>query len=180
MLKQVKRTSGAIKQRRRGLDHKIQDLFARIHIGGRTDLWNHRNTGTLNKKGLGWAVDHQSNGRGGGGSRYEPGSWVHGGPGQGVSPWSDQDRPRAIARPWTWACDARWQARWDREGTMARGDASPVQPQEGVPGGQYEHRRVLRVAREHASMPRESGGGAGVYGGQRRRGAGRVTPQFFN
>jgi hypothetical protein len=38
MLKQVKRTLGAIKQKRQGLDHKIQDLFARIHIGGRTDL----------------------------------------------------------------------------------------------------------------------------------------------
>jgi hypothetical protein len=38
MLKQVKRTSGAIKQKRQGLDHKIQDLFARIHIGGRTGL----------------------------------------------------------------------------------------------------------------------------------------------
>jgi hypothetical protein len=36
MLKQMERTSGAIKQRRQGLDHKIQDLFARICIGGKT------------------------------------------------------------------------------------------------------------------------------------------------
>jgi hypothetical protein len=38
MLKQVKRTSGAIIQRRQGLDHKFQDLIARICIGGRTGL----------------------------------------------------------------------------------------------------------------------------------------------
>jgi hypothetical protein len=40
---------------------------------------------------------------------------------------------------------------------MARGGASPAQPREGVPGGQNEHVRVLRVAGEHASMPRGSG-----------------------
>jgi hypothetical protein len=38
MLKQMKRTSGTIMQRRQGLDHKFQDLFARIHIGGRTGM----------------------------------------------------------------------------------------------------------------------------------------------
>jgi hypothetical protein len=38
MLKQIKRTSGAIKQKRQGLEHKIQNLFARICIGGRTGL----------------------------------------------------------------------------------------------------------------------------------------------
>jgi hypothetical protein len=50
MLKQVKRTSGAIKQRRQGLDHKIQDLFARIHIGGRTGMQIQESPGALNQK----------------------------------------------------------------------------------------------------------------------------------
>jgi hypothetical protein len=46
MLKQMKRTSVAIKQRRQGLDHKIQDLFARVYVGGRTSMRNLGNTGT--------------------------------------------------------------------------------------------------------------------------------------
>jgi hypothetical protein len=41
MLKQVKRTSGAIIQRRQGIDHKFQDLTARICIGGRIDMQIH-------------------------------------------------------------------------------------------------------------------------------------------
>jgi hypothetical protein len=47
MLKQIKRTSVAIKQRRQGLDHKIQDLFARICIGGRTGMQKLRNSRAL-------------------------------------------------------------------------------------------------------------------------------------
>jgi hypothetical protein len=38
MLKQKKRTSGAIIQGKQGLDHKTQDLIARILTGGRTDM----------------------------------------------------------------------------------------------------------------------------------------------
>jgi hypothetical protein len=49
MLKQVKSTSGAKLLKRQGLKHNIQDLFARIYVGGRTGMRNHRNTGTLNQ-----------------------------------------------------------------------------------------------------------------------------------
>jgi hypothetical protein len=47
MLKQIKRTSGAIKQRRQGLEHKIPDLFVKVYIGGRTDMQIRRNPGAL-------------------------------------------------------------------------------------------------------------------------------------
>jgi hypothetical protein len=60
---------------------------------------------------------------------------------------------------------------------VARGSASPAQTREGIPGGQNEHGRVLRVAGKHASTPRGSGkklgrlqwpapkgGGAGLAG----------------
>jgi hypothetical protein len=50
MLKQIKRTSSAIKQRRQGLDHKIQGLFARICLGGRTDMQIQESPGVLNQK----------------------------------------------------------------------------------------------------------------------------------
>jgi hypothetical protein len=55
---------------------------------------------------------------------------------------------------------------------MARSGASPAQPREGVPDGQNEHGRVLHVAGTHVNMLRGSGGGAGVHGGRRRKGAG--------
>jgi hypothetical protein len=51
MLKQVKRTSGAINQRRQELDHKIQGLFARIHVGGRISMQIHGNPGALKQNG---------------------------------------------------------------------------------------------------------------------------------
>jgi hypothetical protein len=51
MLKQVKRTSGAIIQRRQGIDHKFQDLTARICIGGRIDMQIHWNPGALKQNG---------------------------------------------------------------------------------------------------------------------------------
>jgi hypothetical protein len=38
MLKTSERTSGAIILRRQGLDHEIQDLFARVYVGGRTGM----------------------------------------------------------------------------------------------------------------------------------------------
>jgi hypothetical protein len=47
MLKQIKRTSGAIKQRRQALEHKIKDLFVKVYIGGRTDMQIHRIPGAL-------------------------------------------------------------------------------------------------------------------------------------
>jgi hypothetical protein len=49
MLKQIKRTSCAIIQRRQGLDHKIQDLIARICIGGGTDMQKGKNPRSLNQ-----------------------------------------------------------------------------------------------------------------------------------
>jgi hypothetical protein len=52
VLKHKKRTSSAIKQRRQGLDHKFQDLFARIHIGGRTDMQIQESPGALKQKRL--------------------------------------------------------------------------------------------------------------------------------
>jgi hypothetical protein len=53
MLKQIKRTSGAIKQRRQGLERKIQDLFVKVYIGGRTGMRKHRNPGAINQNGHG-------------------------------------------------------------------------------------------------------------------------------
>jgi hypothetical protein len=47
MLKQIKRTSSAIKQRRHGLERKIQDLFVKIYIGGRTGMQKHIKPGAL-------------------------------------------------------------------------------------------------------------------------------------
>jgi hypothetical protein len=47
MLKQIKRTSVSIKQRRQGLEHKIQDLFVKVYIGGRTGMQKLRNLGAL-------------------------------------------------------------------------------------------------------------------------------------
>jgi hypothetical protein len=121
-------------------------------------------------------VDHRSNGPSGGGPRREPGSRVHSGPGQGVFPRLDQDRPCAIARPW-WHASGKWrQARRDRE---RGGGASPARAWEGVPGSQINCGWVLRVAGELAHTSRGSergfgrpqrptpkGGGAGLAGVQ--------------
>jgi hypothetical protein len=49
MLKQIKRTLDAIKQRRQGLECKIQDLFVKVYIGGRIGIQIHRNPGSLNQ-----------------------------------------------------------------------------------------------------------------------------------
>jgi hypothetical protein len=58
MLKQVKRTSGAIIQRRQGLDHKFQDLIARICIGGRTGMKKAKTQGLFNKNvGTDWYIE---------------------------------------------------------------------------------------------------------------------------
>jgi hypothetical protein len=51
MLKQIKRTSVAIKQRRQGLEHKIQDLFVKVYIGGRTGMQNIETEGLLKESG---------------------------------------------------------------------------------------------------------------------------------
>jgi hypothetical protein len=103
MVKQMKRTSGANIQRRQGLDHKFQDLITRICIGGRTDIKIQESLGALKRKRIDLAVDLRSNGCGCGcgGPRREPGARVHVGPHRRGTPRFNQNRPRAIARPWT-------------------------------------------------------------------------------
>jgi hypothetical protein len=62
MLKHKKRASGGIIHGRQGLVFKIQDLTARIFLGGRTDMQNCENSGALKRKCKGSTVDLGSNG----------------------------------------------------------------------------------------------------------------------
>jgi hypothetical protein len=53
MLKSSEKASSAIIRRRQGLDYKIQDLIARVLIGGRTSMQIYENPGALKEKRLG-------------------------------------------------------------------------------------------------------------------------------
>jgi hypothetical protein len=82
-LKLKKRTSGGIIQGRQGLVCKIQNLTARIFLGGRTGMLNKITQGLFNKinKAAPWILDPTAAGaRVRRGPRRELGSRVHGGP----------------------------------------------------------------------------------------------------
>jgi hypothetical protein len=64
VLKHKKRASGGIIQGRQGLVCKIQDLTARIFLGGRTGMQNCENSGALKGKRQSSIMDLGSNGCG--------------------------------------------------------------------------------------------------------------------
>jgi hypothetical protein len=105
------------------------------------------------------------------GPRRAPGARVHGGPPRLNEGVRDLDRPSQIQGPWTRACGMR-RRRHRKQGQ--RGGASPGNRRRALSccsGRHLPRVWALRLAGERASKPRGSGGGAGIHGGRRRKGA---------